>query len=260
MTRTPGLAALVLVLATCAGCGGGDGPAPPTSSRTQTHPFGPTPSDAPEPRRGAPVVAALGDSITAGTPLWNPDPDVRERNPDSLNPQSQYEYWAQARLGGRLRFRNCGVSGETTAQIGRRLARCVRGASVVVVQGGINDVARGGDLDRAVAELERTVRRAKRAGIAVLLADVLPWNRGPPRAAARIDRLNRAIRAIGREQAVPILNFHRALEDPRAPGRMRADLTLEGDHPSVIGYRALGELVARAAPIRRLAFEQGPRG
>jgi hypothetical protein len=55
------------------------------SSRTQTHPFGPTPSDAPEPRRGAPVVAALGDSITAGTPLWNPDPDVRERNPDSLN-------------------------------------------------------------------------------------------------------------------------------------------------------------------------------
>lgn len=50
------------------------------------------------------------------------------------------------------------------------------------------------------------------------------------------------------------------VEDPRAPGRMRADLTLEGDDPSVIGYRALGELVARAAPIRRLAFEQSQRG
>jgi len=62
---------------------------------------------------------------------------------------------------------------------------------------------------------------------------------------------------IGREERVQVLGFFDALQDPRAPGRMREDLTLEGDHPSVPGYRRLGELVAAAPPIAGLAAPEG---
>jgi lysophospholipase L1-like esterase len=53
------------------------------------------------------------------------------------------------------------------------------------------------------------------------------------------------VRRIGVEEAVPLLPFHDALEDPERPGRMREEWTSDGDHPSVEGYRRLGELVAR---------------
>jgi lysophospholipase L1-like esterase len=42
-------------------------------------------------------------------------------------------------------------------------------------------------------------------------------------------------------RGVELLPFHDALEDPAVPGTMRADLTIDGDHPSVAGYRLLGE-------------------
>ncbi len=44
---------------------------------------------------------------------------------------------------------------------------------------------------------------------------------------------------------VPVLPFHDTLEDQKRPGRMREDWTFEGDHPSIEGYRRLGELAFR---------------
>ncbi len=38
-----------------------------------------------------------------------------------------------------------------------------------------------------------------------------------------------------------MLPFHDTLEDPAVPGRMRPELTAHGDHPSIAGYRLLGE-------------------
>ena len=43
---------------------------------------------------------------------------------------------------------------------------------------------------------------------------------------------------------MPLLDFYGALEDPDAAGTMAPELTDDGDHPSIEGYRALGELVA----------------
>ena len=37
------------------------------------------------------LVAALGDSITAGSPAWDPDPAVRERIGPALDERSQFE-------------------------------------------------------------------------------------------------------------------------------------------------------------------------
>jgi lysophospholipase L1-like esterase len=90
------------------------------------------------------------------------------------------------------------------------------------------------------------VRRGKELGLRVAIADVLPWNNGWPDAAPRIRRLNELIAQVAREEDVPLLPFHDTLEDPERPGRMRAEWThADGDHPSVAGYRRLGELAFR---------------
>ena len=190
------------------------------------------------------VVAALGDSIHAGSPAWDPDPDVRAQIGDALDPQSQWEYWA-AQADPRLRFRNCGVYGERTDQIAKRLEACAVGADVLVVQGGINDIAQGRDVERAAENLRALVRRGKELGLRVTVANVLPWNGGWPRSEAAINRLNELIEELAREEGVPVLPFHATLEHPEEPGRMRDEWTSDGNHPSVEGYRRLGELAFR---------------
>ena len=175
------------------------------------------------------LVAALGDSITEGAPL--------------ANRESRYGHWAEMRLRGGTRFRHCGVSGERTDQIALRLDGCVRGAEVLIVQGGINDIAQGRPVRAAARDLRRMAERGKQLGLRVALTEVLPWNNGYPAAAPPIRRLNRAIARIGRDLRVPVLPWYSKLEDPDNPGRMKSEWTSDGDHPSVTGYRRLGETV-----------------
>jgi lysophospholipase L1-like esterase len=231
----------LLAALTAAGCGDGGGTG--AAGGTQARPTIPAGDAVPPPARRPThpiLIAALGVSITAGSPLWDPDPRVRAQAPDQLNDQSQYEYWAQRRLGRNARFRNCGVFGERTDQIARRLEHCARGAQVLIVQGGINDLAQGRRARAAADRLRAMVRRGKALGLRVALADVLPWNNGHPRFTARIDELNRLIARVGHDEHVPVLPFHDALADPARPGRMRAQLTVDGNHPDVAGYRLLG--------------------
>ena len=189
-------------------------------------------------------VAALGDSIHAGSPYWDPDPQVRAQIGDKLDEQSQWEYWA-ARKNERLSFRNCGVYGERTDRIAERLDECAAGADVLVVQGGINDIVQGQGSDLAAEYLRAMVRRGKELGLRVTIANVLPWNRGWPAHEEPINRLNELIDELAREEDVPVLPFYATLESPDAPGRMRDEWTSDGDHPSVEGYRRLGELAFR---------------
>ena len=189
-------------------------------------------------------MAALGDSITAGSPGWDPDPAVRARIGPAADPASQYEHWAALR-DPRLEFRNCGVYGQRTDEIAARLDACTRAADVLVVQGGINDVAQRRPVEPAAANLRAMIRRGRELGLRVAVADVLPWNNGHPDAEAPIRRLNALVAELALEEDVPVLPFHDTLEDPRRPGRMAAEWTSDGDHPSVEGYRRLGELAFR---------------
>jgi lysophospholipase L1-like esterase len=186
-------------------------------------------------------VAALGDSITAGSPLWDPNPDVRAGIADRLNDQSQYGYWAERALEGQVRIRNCGVFGERTDAIALRLADCARRAKVIVIEGGINDIAQGRTPQSAAANLDQMVRQAKRAKLAPILTEVLPWTGGYPQAAPKILRANELIHAIGRRERVPVAPWYAALDDR---GRMKAGLGIDDSHPSVAGYRKMGEIIA----------------
>jgi lysophospholipase L1-like esterase len=219
-----------LALLLQAGCGGED------SSRDEAR------RSAGSAKKGITVVAALGDSITAGSPLWDPNPGIRRRLGLALDPGSQYEFWAQRRLE-RTRFRNCGVPGARTDQIAQRLHGCARGADVLIVQGGTNDIDQGRQASAAARNLQSMVREGKRLGLRVAIAEALPWNDGYPAAAPAIRRLNGLIAAIGRREEVPVYPWYRRLEDPRAPGRMKRRFTADGAHPTVAGYRRLAEVV-----------------
>ncbi len=114
------------------------------------------------------------------------------------------------------------------------------------MQGGINDVVQGRDLERAAEDLRWMVDRGKKLGLRVAIADVLPWNNGSREQADAIARLNGLIAKLAREEEVPLLRFHDTLEDPERPGRMKDEWAhADGDHPSVAGYRRLGELAFR---------------
>jgi lysophospholipase L1-like esterase len=190
------------------------------------------------------LVVGLGDSITAGNPGWDPDPARRPFEDPGDNETSQYLYWA-ARAHPGMQFRNHGVGGERTDQIRARLETAVAGADVIVVQGGINDVVQGRAIELAADDLAAMVRRAKELAEIVLLPNVLPWNNGWPDAEPKIRELNGLIDALAAEEDVPLLPFHDTLEDPDAPGRMKAEWTPDGNHPSVEGHRRLGELAFR---------------
>jgi lysophospholipase L1-like esterase len=128
-----------------------------------------------------------------------------------------------------------------------RLDDCTRDADMLIVQGGINDIAQGRSVEDAARNLRAMVRRGKELGLRVVLVDLLPWNNGWPGAEPQIRRLNELIAEIVQDESVPLVPFHDTLEDPDLPGRMRAEWTSDGDHPSVEGYRKLGEVVARLA-------------
>jgi lysophospholipase L1-like esterase len=179
-------------------------------------------------------VAVVGDSISAGSPLWDPDPAVRARiaAPDE---QSQWQFWA-AQAHGDLEFRTSAVYGERTDQIARRLDLVLGNVDVLVVQGGINDIAQQRSILDAAHNLEAMVERGRDEGFAVALIDVLPWPAGEARAAAEIARLNELIHAI---DGVTHLPFHDTL------AAVDFDWSDDGDHPSVEGYRLLGECAAR---------------
>jgi lysophospholipase L1-like esterase len=190
------------------------------------------------------LVATLGDSITAGSPGYDPDPRMRETLGFGADEKSQWQYWAKKVHTG-LRFRNCGMYGQRTDEIARRLDDCAKGAQVLVVQGGINDIAQGRPIEAAAENLRRVVRRGKELGLRVAIADLLPWNNGYPEADPRIRRLNGLIHALAEDEHAAVLPFYSTLEDPDRPGRMREEWTTDGDHPSVEGYRLLGERAFR---------------
>jgi lysophospholipase L1-like esterase len=185
------------------------------------------------------LVAVAGDSISAGSPLWDPDPAVRARIP-APDERSQWQWWA-SQADARLQFRTAAVYGERTDQIARRLELVLPGADVLVVQGGINDVVQQRPVEEAARNLEAMLERGRAAGATLVVADVLPWNNGDERAAEGIVRLNELIRQLG----VPLLPFHDTLADPADPTRMQQGLTDDGDHPSVEGHRLLGEQAFR---------------
>ena len=116
---------------------------------------------------------------------------------------------------------------------------------MLVVQGGINDIVQGRAGRTRGARPPLDGEAGKGRGLRVVIAEVLPWNNGWPDADPQIRALNDAIHRIGGQENIRVLPFYGTLEDPERPGRMRAEWTADGNHPSVEGHRRLGEIAFR---------------
>ena len=136
------------------------------------------------------VIAALGDSITAGSPGYRPRPGgarrlrVRRRRAQLVTGTGPSRRPTEG-----IEIRNCGVFGERTDEIAARLDECAEGADGVIVQGGINDIAQRYDVaQRGREPPRRSSQEAKALGLPVAITDVLPWNNGYPTPTRRSGR------------------------------------------------------------------------
>jgi len=186
-----------------------------------------------------PLIVALGDSTTAGTPGFR---SPVEAPPDGAGDvTSQFAYWLMASHPD-WRVLNRGVNGERSDEIRARFDRDVVAArpDVVVVIAGVNDIYQGRPAGSVTAELEAIYDAARRAGLPVVAGSIIPYNTATSDQNARVHAVNGWIREYVARHADMAFADTRAAA--AAPGRPDHLLSSPDDlHPSPEGYRAMAQ-------------------
>ncbi len=190
------------------------------------------------------VIVALGDSTTAGTPLFE---SPLEAPPDGRGDErSQYAHWLMARHPD-WRVLNRGVNGERSDQIAARFDRDVVNArpAAVVIIAGVNDIYQGKPATAVTVQLRAMFDRAATEKIPVVAGSILPYNTatGPQNAAMRA--VNTWI--AGQAAQDPLIRF----VDTRAAVAAAGDLdrlsgSPDGLHPDVDAYHRMAEAIEPA--------------
>jgi lysophospholipase L1-like esterase len=208
-----------------------------------------------------PLIVALGDSTTAGTPGFK---SPLEAPPDGAgNPESQYAYWLM-KTHPDWRVLNRGVNGERSAQIRARFARDVVAQThglhaplIVVIIAGVNDLYRDAAAAVVQRELEGMYDAARAAAIPVVAGTIIPYDTATADANARMHDVNDWIRRYAaRHSGVEVCDTRAAVAAPGAPDRLVS--SPDGLHPSADGYRlmalalepAIKRALAKAHPLR----------
>ena len=174
-----------------------------------------------------PVILALGDSLTAGFGL---------AQPDSFTVQLEA---ALAKAGTVAKIKNAGVSGDTSAGGRARLAWALaEKPDAVMIELGANDGLRGLNPKRTEANLDAIIAMAKAQGLLVLLTGM----RAPPNLGVEYgEEFNSLFARLARKHEVLFYPFF--LEGVAAlPTLNQAD----GIHPNGQG---VAEIVRRLVPI-----------
>ena len=191
----------------------------------------------PAPARAEPVVAALGDSLTAGFGVA-----ADEAWPARVEARLRAEGYAYSVV-------NAGVSGDTSAGGLRRLDWVLRAApEVVIVALGANDGLRGQDPKALRENLDLIVRRLRQAGARVLLAGM----RVPPNYGAAYTREFAAVFPdVARRHGAALMPF--LLDGVAADPRLNQP---DGLHPTAAGHQAIADrLWPHLRPLLRRVSE-----
>ena len=201
------------------------------------------------------VIVALGDSTTAGTPLFKSPIEAPPQGEGNV--ESQYAYWLM-RKWPEWQVLNRGVNGERTDQIAARFARDVLGvnAAAVVIIAGVNDVYQGKSVGYVTQHLRQLYDLAFDAGLPVIAGSIVPYNTATVDQNARMHDVNAWIR---REAALdPRLHFvdtREACAAPDNPDRLAG--SPDELHPDVAGYRQMAGVI-EAGILRALDIPTSP--
>ena len=199
-------------------------------------------------------IVCLGDSTTAGTPLFK---SPIEAPPDGEGDErSQFAYWLR-QAHPEWQVTNCGVNGERSDQIAERFDRDVLAhhAQAVVIIAGVNDVYQGLAVGHVTAQLDAMYARARAAGIPVVAGTIVPYNTATADQNARMHAINTWIRrcAHGNPGDVWCADTRLAAADPGDIDRLSG--SPDGLHPDIDGYRrmadALAPVIGAALPAMR---------
>ena len=187
------------------------------------------------------TIVALGDSTTAGTPLYRSPLEAPPAGKG--NEESQFAYWLMRRQPG-WSVLNRGINGERSDQIAARFDRDVlaNAPAAVIIIAGVNDVYQGRSVDQVTANLRAMYDRAAAAGIPVIAGSIVPYNSASADANRKMHEINAWITA----QAAHDHNLFAV--DTRAAAAARDDgdrlaASPDGLHPDVEGYRAMAEAI-----------------
>jgi membrane dipeptidase len=203
-----------------------------------------------------PLIVALGDSTTAGTPLFQ---SPLEAPPAGTgNEESQYAYWLMRRQPG-WSVLNRGVNGERSDEIAARFDRDVlaHAPAAVVIIAGVNDVYQGRSVDHVTANLRAMYDRAAAAGIPVIAGSIVPYNTATVEQNRKMHEINSWIAAeAARDNNVIMVDTRAAAAAPDNADRLSG--SPDGLHPNVEGYRAMADALRPAiAEVLALSPKSG---
>lgn len=190
------------------------------------------------------MIVCLGDSTTAGTPLFK---SPVEAPPDGEGDvRSQFAYWLLQAYPA-WHVLNRGVNGERSDEIAARFDRDVLAhrPKVVVIIAGVNDVYQGRDVAHVTAQLQATYGRAHAAGIAVVAGTIVPYNTATPDQNARMRAINSWLRETAASApAMWFVDTRTAVADPSNPDRLRS--SPDELHPDIDGYHRMADALGPA--------------
>jgi lysophospholipase L1-like esterase len=211
-----------------------------------------------EAREPSAAIAILGDSITDGHGV---EANTNQRWTDFLldrlkaTPATRSLAVLNLGIGGN-RLIDDGLGPNAVARFGRDvLARS--GVRYLIILEGVNDLGvltrdhpvsaaeHQAFVRRVLAGYSQIVARARERGIKVIGATIMPYggsayyHPGPPSEADR-QAVNRWIRA---RHVDAVLDFDALMRDPARPDRLRKEYDSDGLHPSIAGYKAMGDAV-----------------
>jgi lysophospholipase L1-like esterase len=211
-------------------------------------------------RAGGSSLVTFGDSITDG---YGVTTNGDNRWPDILaarlqaNPRTQGVGVLNVGIGGN-RLLLDGSGPNAMARFNRDVLNQA-GVRYVIVLEGVNDLGvltrdqpaspetHAAMVARIIAAYEQMIQRARERGIRIYGATVMPYAGSAyyhPAALSEQDRqtINAWIRAPGRFDAV--IDFDKLTRDPADPSRLSPAFDSgDGLHPSVAGYKAMGDAV-----------------
>ena len=190
------------------------------------------------------TIVALGDSTTAGTPLFE---SPIEAPPDGRgDPRSQFSYWLMQRHP-EWRVLNRGVNGERTDEILARFDRDViaHAPRVVTILAGVNDIYQGRTVESVQAGLRAMFDRAAQASIPVVAGSIVPYNTATAEQNAKMHAVNAWIATeAARDGRLVFADTRAAAAAPGAPDLLAG--SPDGLHPDIEGYRRMAEAIEPA--------------